>query len=399
MDNSIQAGARQVELLCGERQIFLQQRKRSRIDQVAVLDNGSGMNETVLRMALQFGNGTHLTAEGQKGIGKFGMGLPSSSISQCTRVDVWTWQDGPESAIHTYLDLDEIRSRRMNEVPQPSRREIPRIWRKAGQGYGSSGTLVVWSKLDRVIWKTGRSIIENSEFLVGRMYRKFLADGRVKIRMLTFDVEDFSLDHLEKFAVPNDPLYLMDRTSCPAPFDKTPMFEMWGEPTTIEIQHKGEVHPVRVTFSVAKQEARAHPQSGSLPYGRHAAKNIGVSIVRAERELDLEQSWVVQHDPRERWWGVEVEFPPALDEVFGVNNMMQAARNFHEMDVERLLNEGETVAQLKERLSEEEDPNGPLLEVSRLIDKNLKTLRDLIRAQTKVDRRGRKRHDVQAVQP
>jgi len=38
--------------------------------------------------------------------------------------------------------------------------------------------------------------------------------------------------------------------------------------------------------------------------------------VRAGRELDLDQAWVIKYDPVERWWGVEVEFPPALDEQF-----------------------------------------------------------------------------------
>ena len=60
----------------------LEQRRRSRIHQIAVLDNGSGMNATVLRLALQFDNGTHLAEEKHTGIGRFGMGLPCSSISR-----------------------------------------------------------------------------------------------------------------------------------------------------------------------------------------------------------------------------------------------------------------------------------------------------------------------------
>ncbi|MFM6209134.1 ATP-binding protein, partial [Planktothrix sp.] len=44
MDNAIQAGASQVELLCGERKTQVDQRKRSRIEQIAVLDNGRGMD-------------------------------------------------------------------------------------------------------------------------------------------------------------------------------------------------------------------------------------------------------------------------------------------------------------------------------------------------------------------
>ena len=106
MDNSIQAGATSVELLCGEKVEQLRLRSRTRISEVAVLDNGIGMDADVLQMALQFGNGTRLNDF--SGIGRFGMGLPSSSISQARRVDVWTWQNGPSNAIHTYIDIGEI---------------------------------------------------------------------------------------------------------------------------------------------------------------------------------------------------------------------------------------------------------------------------------------------------
>ena len=88
-----------------------------------------------------------------------------------------------------------------------------------------------------------------------------------------------------------------------------------------------------------------------------------------------------------------MDFPPALDEVFGVSNNKQSARNFYKLDVDSLLQEGETVEALKERLLEEEDPAGPLLEISHLIDKNLRVLRDLIQAQRKGERRSRQRHD------
>jgi hypothetical protein len=393
MDNSIQAGATQVELLCGEMTDIVQERRRSRIHRIAVLDNGSGMDEKVLRMALQFGNGTRLTREAQKGIGKFGMGLPNSSISQATRLDVWTWQEGPESSIHTYLDLEEIKGRQMHEVPAPAPKEIPQVWRQVGEEFGRSGTLVVWSHLDRVTWKTARSILDHSELLIGRMYRKFLDGSKVRIRLCSFDMERAKATLDERDAVPNDPLYLMSGTSCPAPFDEKPMFELWGEPYEMPVHFRGEVHQVRVTFSMAKEETRAKPNAGIEPHGKHAKKNVGVSIVRADRELDLDQSWVVQYDPRERWWGVEVEFSPVLDDVFGVSNNKQAARNFHKIDEETLLLDGETPAQLRERLKEEGDPIGALLDLSHMIENNLSAMRRLIEAQRKGDRRiQRERH-------
>ena len=137
MDNSIQADATQVELLCGEKKQQVGSRMRSRIHQIAVLDNGSGMDATVLRLALQFGNGTHLEEEKHTGIGRFGMGLPSSSVSQCQRVEVWTWQDGVNNALYSYLDLNEIKTQRINEVPAPQSKPIPSIWQQAGKNFGS----------------------------------------------------------------------------------------------------------------------------------------------------------------------------------------------------------------------------------------------------------------------
>ena len=105
VDNSVQAGGTVVEILCQEEVELVQQRKRTRVKQVAVMDNGCGMSPIMLRKALQFGNGGRL--DDRSGIGRFGMGLPNSSISQAKRVDVWTWQNGYQSAAHSYLDVGE----------------------------------------------------------------------------------------------------------------------------------------------------------------------------------------------------------------------------------------------------------------------------------------------------
>ncbi len=393
MDNSIQAGATQVELLCGEKKQQVGQRTRSRIHQIAVLDNGSGMDATVLRLALQFGNGTHLEEEKHTGIGRFGMGLPSSSVSQCQRVEVWTWQDGVENALYSYLDLNEIKSQRINEVPAPQSKSIPSIWQQVGKNFDRSGTLVVWSDIDRCMWKTGKTIIDNSELLIGRMYRKFLDAGEVSIRMLAFDLDNFSNVITEKYALPNDPGYLMAKTSCPEPFNNTPMFQSWAGEDHYEaiftIDFRDRQHEVKVRFSYAQEEARqaySGRNPGDLPHGKHAAKNIGVSIVRAGRELDLDQSLVIKYDPTERWWGIEIEFPPSLDDLFGVTNNKQSARNFAELiniDLDSLLQGRKTITQVKEELRQDEDPREPLLEIAHKINSQLSVIRKLIKAQTK----------------
>ena len=294
MDNAIQAQATVVELLCGERFIEINHRRRSRIHQLSVLDNGTGMNEQVLRMALQFGNGQYLSRSERTGMGRFGMGLPNSSISQCSRVEVWTWQNGVDSAIYSYLDIEAIRKGEMLEVPEPVEKSVPNVWKAAASGFGKTGTLVVWSEIDRSLWRTAGAIIKNSEFLVGRMYRKFIVEDGVTIKLVSFDWDSPEDSKQVQTALANDPGYMMAKTSCPAPYDKTPMFEGYGNyEVQFNIEYRGEEHKVDVRFSYAKEEARKGDNAGKTPHGKHAAKNVGVSIVRAKRELDMDQSCVI----------------------------------------------------------------------------------------------------------
>jgi hypothetical protein len=402
MDNAIQADATNVELLCGDKTELRRQRRTSQIHTIAVLDNGRGMSANVLRMALQFGNGMYLDPNDHTGIGRFGMGLPSSSISQARRVDVWTWQNGPEDAMHSYLDLDEILSGQIDEVPEPSHKPIPEMWRRVGQSYEDSGTLVVWSDIDKSIWQRSSTIIKNSEFVIGRIYRRFLADGRVKIRFVTFDVS--KPDNIERndFAKPNDPIYLMGNTSQPSHPDPVvpgedvfiqpgePMFTIWGAQEVFRIKFRGDIHEMSIHYSIAKNAARKGASPGALKHGKHAARNVGVSIMRADRELDLDPAWSDPSDPRDRWWGVEIDFPPALDDLFGVTNNKQSARYFSDLAkvrLEDLIEDSQTLGSARDIYEADEDPQWPLYEIVHSIRKNINSMQDYVRQQKEGTRR------------
>lgn len=400
MDNSIQAGASLVELLCSDQEIAVEQRVRRRLSEVAVLDNGSGMNAETLRIALQFGNGTRLDADNHKGMGRFGMGLPSASISQCQRVDVWSWQEGPSSALHSYIDLHEIERGTLKTLGAPTEKLIPQRWiDSAGSGsFGPSGTLVVWSKIDRSLWRTSRALIDNSAELIGRMYRDWIDAEKVRIRLKSFLQDDPATAVEDREARPNDPLYLMSHTSCPEPFANRPMFQPFPSQDAYEIRtkirFKGEDHEVVTRLSIATEEARNSDNAGSRPHGRHAAKNAGVSVVRAGRELELDPAWTTTYDPRERWWGVEVRFEPGLDELFGVSNNKQFARNFAEaakLDTSAIVKQhGGSITAARQAMADDEDPIEPLLEVVHRVQTNIREMRKVIGVQA--EGRRRKRH-------
>ena len=385
IDNSLQANATSVELLCKERQELVRTRKRLAIENIAVLDNGSGMDAETLEIALQFGNGTRLND--RSGMGRFGMGLPSASISQCRRVEVWTWRNGTDQALYSYIDLNEVEKGIQLGIPKPKLNPLPEHWCLIGRNIEESGTLVVWSELDKCMWSNGKTIIDRSEAIIGRMYRLFIQNNSVELRLSAFS--DPRSPRIDRLAKANDPGYLIAPSSTPVSYDQKPMFERdgdrWEEIIPIEVH--GHIHEVRLRFSIAKNEARIRSDgkdAGKLNYGKHAKVNVGISIVRADRELELDSTLVNHYEPRERWWGVEIQFPPALDEVFGVTNNKQSARNFTlvagHLD-ELLESDTETEHEVIQRLTEEQDPTAPLIEVVKTVKRRLRSLRSSIEVQ------------------
>ena len=393
IDNSIQAGGSRIELMIMEKIDYAMANPKARISEIAVLDDGHGMDATVLVAAMQFGNGTRLND--RSGMGRFGMGLPASSISQARRVDVWSWKKSGE-VLHTYLDIDDLGE---GLVPTPSKSEVPDVWKKASQGIGKSGTLIVWSKLDRCVWKTAEALIRNSEFVIGRMYRKFIFDGKVVIRMCAFSDTAPSTKNIDQFAQANDPGYLLAPSSTPAPYDQSPLFNQWGEvPYTVDFN--GEKHVVDVRYSLVKPDARKVAEgsaaAGATEFGKHAKRNVGVSLVRAGRELVLDQNLVNSYDPTERWWGVEIEFPPSLDVIFGVTNNKQEARNF--ASVAELIAaesfEG-SLQQEIERLKESGDPTVSLYTIIHAVKNQLSTMRKQLKANAPKAPGAKKRYEAE----
>ncbi|MCC5814380.1 MAG: ATP-binding protein [Leptospira sp.] len=388
LDNAIQAGSSKLEVICSEDEIFLEDKRSNCIKNVYVLDNGSGMDAKTLRLSLQFGNGTHLDPENQKGIGKFGMGLPSSSISQCTRVEVYTWQKGHENSIYSYLDLDEVRNQTLMEIPEPVKKPFPEEILSQAEEIGKSGTLVIWSNLDRLMWKRSTTLFRNSEHLIGRLYRTFIDRDHLSIRLLAFNARNPDLIIHDEYLKPNDPMYLMSNTSCPEPFTDKPMFEKYGGKAyayDIKVKFKKKNYPVTLRFTKSKKDARSMSSSpGGLPHGKHAAKNAGVSIMRAGREIDLDTSWTSPSDPRDRWWGVEIDFPTELDEVFGLSNNKQSVRNFSILasfeDYEE--EDGRSKAEIMEELELFEDNRKDLFDIAHNIRKNISQIRRDLRAET-----------------
>lgn len=273
--------------------------------EISVLDNGSGMESHTLRQALRFGGSSRFND--RTNLGRFGMGLPNSSLSQSRRVEVYTWARLPD-VWHSYIDVDEIASGKMIAVPEPNRRALPSRVNAA-----SSGTLVCWSRCDRLDNRRISTLHRKLLFFLGRVFRFFLWDG-IKIFVNDTEVE------------PVDPLYLNKAsvTTGASQFGETLNYSIQIPSATGSNQNVGNVI---VRFSELPVHRWQHfPNEKKQEMG--ITKGAGVSVVRANREIDY--GWFFMNGKRKEnyddWWRCEVKFEPVLDEAFGITHTKQQIR-------------------------------------------------------------------------
>lgn len=373
IDNSIEAGAQNIDVIViqapgGKTRSVWQ------VKTIAVLDEGCGIEPELLSRILSFGYGTHRDASRTPNadsfgkLGKFGVGLPNASISQAKDISVYSWQGGIENTYVSKLFVDKILSgdEESQHPAEPARipNSLSSIFNSLGIKVSNSGTLVVWDRVtDRCNWAKGTTLVDKVEERVGRVFRKFIHSGKVKIRISVFNENKLDKSIVEpKFVRVNDPLFLMpnsiadsfrkeDDISIPegeSLFNRYPPESYTCFDLKVPYQNvNGEEDEaiVKIRFSKCRQELRQRVNkryAGSTRVGQLTGRNQGVSILRAGRELELSQTWLTE-DTRNRWIGAEIDFPPALDDCFGVSSTKQGASNLedlaHKFNCDQILGE------------------------------------------------------------
>lgn len=302
VDNALQAGARTVAISISD----ASEDKNWPI-RVSVLDDGCGMDRATLRQSLRFGGSSRFND--RDGLGRYGMGLPNSSLSQALHLDVYTWRKA-KSPLYSYLDVDEIAKRRLTAVPDPRPGALPK-WCKDVKS--KTGTLVVWTGCDRLDHRRVSTLARKLSVSLGRIFRYFIWDG---VRIL--------INGALVSAV--DPLYLDENSSKPGA-------KLFCEPVTYRIEARSangsapRVGEVVVRFTELPVHAW-HTLSNDEKREYGIANGAGVSIVRASREIDF--GWFFMGRKRREnyddWWRCEVRFDPVLDEAFGITHTKQQIR-------------------------------------------------------------------------
>lgn len=135
IDNSITAGASR---------ITIQRYWRGGKSVITIMDNGCGMNNEELIHAMRPGAQNPLEERDEKDLGRFGLGLKTASFSQCRKLCVLSKKDGKLS--YWTWDLDYValckKWNLIHWIPEEFRTSLDDV---------ESGTIVIWSDLDRII--------------------------------------------------------------------------------------------------------------------------------------------------------------------------------------------------------------------------------------------------------
>jgi hypothetical protein len=323
IDNSIQAGAKIIRIKLSETQRAAAKGNKKKptmvVDRIAVADDGAGMDRGVLRESLVLGYSTRYNS--RTGMGRFGVGATLAGINQAKRIDIWSRAQESQEFLHSYIDLDEVETGTQQYMPEPAPMPVDdefRVLLPKG-----SGTLVVWSKCDRLTEGEDGTIHNVGEVRnelvkwIARTYRWFI-DGGSRIEVNGEPVHAF--DPLFQMTIPTFPNDPKAETILDENFD-------WDLPN-----RPGQTASIRYKVTLLPPEWRTHVGAGGgkLAKDRRIDTNEGLSIMRANREIFYGKltgrffpGW--EEKDIDRWWGLEISFDPVLDECFRVRNIKKGA--------------------------------------------------------------------------
>ncbi|MFC7813683.1 MULTISPECIES: ATP-binding protein [Streptomyces] len=329
IDNSIEARANHIQIITEE---AMKSRKKT-LTQVSFIDDGEGMDDETLQHYLQLGFSKRFMSE--KTIGKFGVGAKLAGLSVGMRIDAWSRVEGSEQIRHVFFDLEEgIEAEKRGDkvgIYPPDDEPLPahlEVYFPEG-----SGTMVTWSKIDRVSDGHGRSTPDhirnemNKE--LARVFREFLSGG---IRI--------TVDHTD--LKPHDPTFLRKGTWADQVLTEE-LARTSGESRAEarhfhgqvffneEVKVQGTDHKIRVVIALAPPEILRFKGAGGDAFAKRLRipDNEGaISFMRLDREISytpVAKLFPAGIQTKDRYIGFEVYFTPELDRMMGVRNVKRGA--------------------------------------------------------------------------
>ncbi|TFV94496.1 hypothetical protein E4S40_10775 [Algoriphagus kandeliae] len=366
IDNSFDAGAKKVEIISIEKR---DKHGKRFIDEILFCDDGFGMEDDILNNCLTFAYGTNnnlVHTIKNKKIGKFGMGLPNSSISQCRLITVYSKTENSKWR-KKVMDIDKLLRENSTELPTFEETDLPDYFEEINAVLNKkSGTIISWKECDRLDRQFSSTLYRRSEGILGRLFRYYLANGR-KINLRTFQFSNEENSYLSEPNIEvaiNDPLFLTpnsyiskilwqeskrdfsisDENNDPATYYKKFIIglnENESIPTNekledhsykIPFEWRGKEYEFRIKTSYAKIDIQKPGirEGGTTKIGRiyGEKQKIGnIYFTRHQREISCgHYGFYNLTAENQRWWSIEIDFDADADDLLGVSNTKQGIK-------------------------------------------------------------------------
>lgn len=320
VDNAIQAEAKNIHVYAGE---------AAKPEFIAVIDDGHGMSPTMLRLSAVWGAGHH--EDDRTGFGKYGYGLPSACVSMGKRFTIYS-KLASGVWYKAYVDLTEIESGAFKRgqrvvvreaVPEDPPAALAAYIHRHFKSGLQSGTIVFVDKLDRLTWKTTKTVDRQLKQHFGLIYRNYLRTASIFVQGTAIKPVD------PLFLTPDAQFYDIDNERAEAL--PSARFEV-KDPDTRKL-----IGEVRVRYSSMPAGFGRVPEDKTKTKGGRTNQrfpvldeNNGIIVLRAGRQIDVVRSkrdkelgvdFGVNND--DRYWGVELDFDPSLDDEFSITTSKQ----------------------------------------------------------------------------
>lgn len=346
IDNSLDANANHISLHFEESKA---KSGKKHIHCITIIDDGDGMEREILQRYLQLGFSTRYMRTDT--IGKYGVGAKLAALNYGQRIDVWSRTNEDEPWYHVWFDLQEaLKQEQEGEtagIEPPDTEPLPEeIFPYVPK---NSGTIVIWSKVDRL--EEGRkapdaqALKAEVQHELARMFRYFLNDGIC----ISFDGTQL---------LPHDPLYLMEGTWADQELVKyydrlRKAKSKSGKEAFLTLPSPNQKHfearsianePIKIGSYECNLRVTVYPKEvlrkrfmggDDLAEKLRVPDNEGaISFVRLNREINYTN--VARMFPRgvqdpDRFIGIEVSFSPELDAYFGVRNVKRGVEPYDEL--------------------------------------------------------------------
>ncbi len=116
---------------------------------VSILDNGTGMDDAQMNIAMQYGSKSPTETRDSSDLGRYGLGLKTASLSQCRVLTVISKQG--DQVIGRRWDLDYVIKTGAWSLLILDKEDFASVPHISDLYEQESGTLVVWQNLDRLL--------------------------------------------------------------------------------------------------------------------------------------------------------------------------------------------------------------------------------------------------------